>query len=143
MKLLKGIESYTKLLEVVSDCGALTGSPILEQSVKILIAADEVQYVTRSEEIEGLVHICGHLDGPDHMLERKKWLAAAKRLHELRYDKDLKEWLSCPYSLLCELVDHCAGLTESVALGNANKVLAAEGQLSHTGDAENLRALLR
>lgn len=142
-ELLRGITSYTYLTHVVGACGSLSGSDILDQSVNILKASDEVQYATHSQVMRDLISICGHLDGPAHMLERKSWLAAEERLHILKYDKGFQDWLPCPYSDLCSMVEHCGGLQESLALGNAMRVLKAEAQLSLVDDVPTWRALLK
>jgi hypothetical protein len=128
---------------VVGECGALTGSAFLDESMQILKAANEAEYATDLSTIQGLVDVCGHLDGPEHMLQRKRWLTAEERLCSLNYDKGFQEWISCPYALLTECVEECQGLENSVALGNARKVLAAEARLSSVSDEPTLKACLK
>jgi Ca2+-binding EF-hand superfamily protein len=142
-QLIEGIASHKLLIDTVERCGALTGSDILEKSVAILQAADEIKYATHAADIQALINICGHLDGPEHMIERKRWLVAEERLYTLNYDKPFTEWLPCPYADLCDMVEQCGGLEESTALVNATKVLKAEAQLSLVKDVPTLRSLLK
>ena len=138
-----GIYSHELLIDAVRRCGALTGSDILQQSVAILKAADEIKYATRAEDMQALINVCGHLDGPEHMLERKRWLAAEERLYILNYDKPFAQWLSCNYVDLSNMVEQCGGLEESTALVNSTKVLKAEAQLSLVKDVPTVRSLLK
>jgi hypothetical protein len=137
------ITSYKYLIQVVETCDALTGSVVLQQSIEILKAASEVEYATDLDTVQNLIDMCGHLDGPEHMLQRKRWLAAQERLCSLNYDKSFKDWVSCPYALLSEVVEDCQGLENSVALDKATKVLAAEAQLSSVHDEPTLRVCLK
>ena len=137
------ITSYKYLMQVVETCDALTGSAVLQQSIEILKAASEAEYATDLDTVQDLIEMCGHLDGPERMLQRKRWLAAQERLCSLNYDKSFKDWVSCPYVLLSEVVEDCQGLENSGALDKATKVLAAEAQLSSVHDEPTLRACLK
>ena len=120
--LLQGVTSYALLLKLVRECGALSGSAILDQSVTVLKAADEIAYATCTPTIQALVSVCGHLlDGPAHLLEQKRRLLAQERLVLLNYHQGPRHWLPCPYSLLCNMVEHCGNLEDSVSLANARK----------------------